>query len=493
MQRILIKILISTFLLFIGIMIGKPSFGQTEKNKGEVDAQIDFSNIIGKIKPLHGVNQGPFDYMPEAAPIEVYFKKAGFPSVRLHDVNWPHPDAVDIHTIFPLFDEDPDDPKNYTFKKTDDYLLPIIKNNSEIIYRLGESIEQRASYYTHPPKDFKKWAKICVNIIRHYNDGWANGFHYNIKYWEIWNEPEGKSMWTGPVERYFKLYEITAKDIKEYDSTLQVGGPAASRIYHYDLVKPFLAYCKAKSLPLDFFSFHLYTDSLQKMANNVRLARSIVDDYGFKNTKIFLDEWHYRDLPWSLLMPGLRIPGSEDYDLYKYKGVGDRQAQQSGQRGASFSASALMLMQDYPIDVMNFYEADYGNMLSMFDYHGIPKPTYYALYAFNQLYNMKNRVYSSYDNNEHINDGLMLLAGVSDDKKEGVILLSNFSKSTEPFTISIKGFSDSDKIQYKVYLLNDYHDLELVKLDGLKVESSNDLKFNMLFPYSVYLIKLIRQ
>ncbi|MBI4578450.1 MAG: hypothetical protein HY718_02035 [Planctomycetes bacterium] len=47
-------------------------------------------------------------------------------------------------------------------------------------------------------KDFAKWAKICVNIIRHYNEGWADGFHYNIRYWEIWNEPNvGNSMRSG--------------------------------------------------------------------------------------------------------------------------------------------------------------------------------------------------------------------------------------------------------------------------------------------------------
>ena len=31
-----------------------------------------------------------------------------------------------------------------------------------------------------------------MNVIKHYNSGWANGYHYNIKYWEIWNEPDGR-------------------------------------------------------------------------------------------------------------------------------------------------------------------------------------------------------------------------------------------------------------------------------------------------------------
>jgi hypothetical protein len=40
-----------------------------------------------------------------------------------------------------------------------------------------------------PPRDHDHWADICINIIRHYNEGWANGFHLNLDYWHIWEEP----------------------------------------------------------------------------------------------------------------------------------------------------------------------------------------------------------------------------------------------------------------------------------------------------------------
>ena len=73
-----------------------------------------------------------------------------------------------------------------------------------------------------------------MNVIKHYNSGWANGYHYNIKYWEIWNEPDGRrDFWTGTPEQYYKLYEITAKAIKNYDPNVKVGGPAMARAaYH---------------------------------------------------------------------------------------------------------------------------------------------------------------------------------------------------------------------------------------------------------------------
>lgn len=40
-----------------------------------------------------------------------------------------------------------------------------------------------------PPRDHDQWADICIHIIRHYNEGWANGFHLNLDYWHIWEEP----------------------------------------------------------------------------------------------------------------------------------------------------------------------------------------------------------------------------------------------------------------------------------------------------------------
>lgn len=50
------------------------------------------------------------------------------------------------------------------------------------------------------PEDFDKVAEIFAATVRHYNRGWADGYNWNIKYWEIWNEPEGiQNMWT-PAE-----------------------------------------------------------------------------------------------------------------------------------------------------------------------------------------------------------------------------------------------------------------------------------------------------
>ena len=162
---------------------------------------IDWNVSVGKIRPLHGVNSGPRTYS-FAHDTSEYFREAGIPFSRLHDTEYPYGSGhfVDIPCIFKNFDADPCDPASYDFAMTDMYIKAIVDVGTQVFYRLGVSIEHApVKRNIYPPKDFEKWAVICEHIIRHYNEGWANGLHLGIEYWEIWNEPElgGHQCWTG--------------------------------------------------------------------------------------------------------------------------------------------------------------------------------------------------------------------------------------------------------------------------------------------------------
>ena len=119
--------------------------------------------------------------------------------------------------VFPNPNADPALPESYDFRLTDEYIEAVRKTGAEPIYRLGESIEHTSvKRYVHPPADMEKWAAVCLGIIRHYNEGWADGFHHNIRYWEIWNEPENRPvMWSGTDDDYLRLYRIAATAIKK--------------------------------------------------------------------------------------------------------------------------------------------------------------------------------------------------------------------------------------------------------------------------------------
>lgn len=147
---------------------------------------------------------------------------------------------VDIPNLFRDFDADPEDPAAYDFTFTDMLLEALVQSGAEPFFRLGVTIENQAcikSYRIDPPKDTLKWAKICEGIIRHYTQGWANGYHYNIRYWEIWNEPDNyenintNQMWHGTKEQYFALYAVASRYLKEKFPHLKIGGYASCGFY----------------------------------------------------------------------------------------------------------------------------------------------------------------------------------------------------------------------------------------------------------------------
>ncbi|MBQ2668665.1 MAG: hypothetical protein IJF56_08585, partial [Clostridia bacterium] len=157
---------------------------------------VNFGKTIGKIKVMHAVNNGPFVAgKDQTRGNQDDWQAARIPYARNHDASffsgYGGEHTVDVHAIFPNFDADVNDPVSYDFPCTDLYLKQTIQYGTEPFYRLGSKIEHGVKKYgTVKPKDFQKWAEICEHIIRHYTEGWADGFHHTITYWEIWNEPD---------------------------------------------------------------------------------------------------------------------------------------------------------------------------------------------------------------------------------------------------------------------------------------------------------------
>ena len=169
---------------------------------------VDLSESNGKIKPMHATNNGPcFKFTEDQRITNISaFREAHIPFCRTHDASfysdYGGEHSVDILAVFPDFDRDENDPASYDFVLTDEYLRTMTYAGCEPFYRLGSKIEHwQKKYGTLPPKDFAKWARICEHIIRHYTEGWANGFRYNIRYWEIWNEPDGAADDADPVDK----------------------------------------------------------------------------------------------------------------------------------------------------------------------------------------------------------------------------------------------------------------------------------------------------
>ena len=341
---------------------------------------LELDTIVGKIKPMHSVNNGPSKGRSDQTRSNFdTYKDAHIPFARTHDSSfcaaYGGEHTVDVHNIFPNFDADEKDPASYDFTLTDEYMQTILDAGTEIFYRLGSKIEHETKKYgTLPPKDFHKWARICEHIIRHMNEGWADGHHFNIQYWEIWNEPDlGEKTWGGTREQFFDLYTITAKHLKSCFPKLKIGGPALAGRFD-DFMLPFLAHLKENNVPLDFFSWHSYTIDPMDFVRSADTVRRYLNQYGYTETESILNEWNYVE-NWSSLW------------------IRSLETEQS-LRGAAFIAASMCACQKSPLDQLMYYDARLNSSMNgMFNQITLrPLKGYYPFKMFSTLYALKNEV-----------------------------------------------------------------------------------------------------
>lgn len=403
---------------------------------------VDFGRQTGEIRPLHGVNGGPVD-SGEVFDVSAYWRELEVPLARLNPWAFPDPYVVDMPLIFPLFHLDPDKPVNYSFAKTDEFIAAILKTRAQIVYRLGTTIEHsKRKYYIHPPADYDKWARIAVNIIRHYNEGWADGFRHGIRYWEIWNEPNIPQMWTGSAEDYFRLYETAVRAIKKYDARLKVGGPALAG-WNDAYAEKFLSFCRERSLPLDFFSWHIYAVHPVELQQQAVKVREALDRHGFTSTESHLNEWNH--LPNRNFFKNRFSPTYMKRAFERINGI----------EGAAFAASSLILFQDSPIDAANFYTGDTLRW-GLFANFGVPNKCYFAFKAFRALLDTPRRTACE---GSDAASGLAAAAGVAADGGKATVLLSNFENSARRFTIRMRNVPWQGRTIIETFALDAEHDL----------------------------------
>jgi hypothetical protein len=391
---------------------------------GEIS--VDFDTVVGPVKPVNGVGQPPMLGGPVDFRMMHYLKEAGIPYSRLHDVGGPYGQMryVDIPNLFRNFDADADDPKNYDFAYTDALMKALVANGIEPFFRLGVTIENPVgqgfpAYYIVPPKDFAKWGRICEHVIRHYTEGWADGFRWNITYWEIWNEPENhpepekNPMFRAPFSEYMRLYGTVAPYLKAKFPHLKIGGyghcgfyagvgsdhvaaanSSPRMAYFVECSRRFLAAARDNGWPLDFFSYHSYSAPKEAL-RQVRFADEHLNEFGFTSDRCerIFNEW----LPY----------------------VG---RQGTAQQAAGIAAE-LIGLQNGPCDVACIYDArcGTGNYSPLFNpMTEKPHKAYSVFLAFNELRKLGQAVAAT-------GDDVVSCAAATDGHGAGAVLLANDS------------------------------------------------------------------
>ena len=419
------------------------------------NVRVNFENVIGKIKPMHAVNNMPTVPRNSSNDWDGKMTAAHIPFGRLHDTGGVYGASryVDIPNVFPDFDADENDPASYDFAFTDVLIERMVRSGVMPYYRLGVTIENYVDikvYRIYPPKDYAKWARICEHIIMHYNEGWADGFHYNIEYWEIWNEPDNypdikdNQMWHGTMEQYFELYEVAATHLKSRFPNLKIGGygscgfyamnnvdvsniaHSTSRTdYFIEFFHKFFRYISERKVPVDFFDWHTYAG----LKDNILFAsypRKYLDEYGYPDCEIHIGEWN----------PGTALRGTL--------------------RDASNILSNMIALHSTPTDMMLYYDFRYWS-----SYCGAVNPlnmqpfkAYYSFYSFGQLYALGKCVECSCDADE------VYALAATDGEKKALLIVNH---RNEDVTVNVSASCSFEGA--KIFAVDEDHDFTEIEGD----------------------------
>ncbi len=418
--------------------------------------KADISKNLGKMKIMHSVNNVPTGETTRCADNMSnfkYFREAGIPYCRSHDAafysGYCGEFAVDVHRIFRNFDADENDPASYDFEYTDKYVKAAADGGAEVFYRLGASIEHKKKVGTYPPKDFLKWARICEHIIRHYNEGWADGYSYGIEYWEIWNEPDiyhadgTNPCWQGTPEQFIEFFTTALKHLKACFPDLKIGGPAFCHCLNDNNNHMLFDALQKEGLALDFFSFHGYKNTPKKYISDGERAYDLLCEYGRQGkTELILDEWNYAR-GWT----------GDEY-IHSIRAI-------KGLKGSSFVAGAMACGQASKIDHMMYYDARPCSWNGMFDTTFLtPLKGYYPFKMYGEMYRMGTQI-------ETVSDDEHVFAVGAKGENTAAIMLTYFDEAddapqSKDIEISLSGLGDGEKkIEY--YLLDEERDMELFR------------------------------
>jgi hypothetical protein len=156
-------------------------------------------------------------------------------------------------------------------------------------------------------------------------------------------------------------------------------------------------------------------------------------------------------------------------------------------RGGAFATSLLMRLQDERLDMANFYTADTSRW-SMFGTFGVRTPVYHAFRAFNELAKRPRRVACTVaadptalaDGSLRANVAAVTeanpggigearksqppvaLAGLAEDGRSAVVLVSTFDAAAGPREIAVSGLPWAATARIEALLVDDDHALEPV-------------------------------
>jgi len=421
---------------------------------------VNCAEKLGPIKNLMGLQGGPRPDAPDITPdLSEAYRRIGVNMVRLPQDNR---DVLFLGYVFPDEKADPLDPASYQFDEFDQYAKAVRAIDAEFLWEAQYLIGRKGLFQPEymrgtrsagiphvkvvPRDEMEKGTTVCVQVLRHLNDGWANGHHLGVSTVEFINEP-----FMGPTEIVYQrddptpcweCYAAFARAIKAYDPKIKIFAPSLTdidmRYPRVDLLNSFLDYVVQHDLPLDYFTWHAYLPEPNSYLEVAERIGEALDRHGERlaHVRVANTEWDSRCPP---------------------------------AMHAAHNATTLIYFQDAPrTDYAIRYRGDprhdriYGpRSASLFDPRGEPSLTYYVYLAMaRQRHQTPERIAATGNDARAFG----VLAGRAKDGSAVSVLVSDMHSAYRGFDLRVENmpWSDEDEFTVEAYVVDESRKLEKV-------------------------------
>ncbi|MDE0586243.1 MAG: glycosyl hydrolase [Planctomycetota bacterium] len=142
------------------------------------------------------------------------------------------------------------------------------------------------------PSDTSKWAQqLAQNVREMINAG------INVRYIEIWNEPDMPFQWDGTQEQFAEFFAECGVVLREeFGHSVKIGGPGMASGWGLGMLffEKILDACKRHSFSPDFLSWHLYGSfaSDNEYFRIPQTIQSMAETRGLGTPDTVLSEWN---------------------------------------------------------------------------------------------------------------------------------------------------------------------------------------------------------
>ncbi len=312
------------------------------------------------------------------------------------------------------------------------------------------------------PTDYAAWQRLIEALVRHCNQE----KRYGIEYWEVGNEVDigesGGCPYRFQPQGYTEYYARTVEAIRRVDPAAKVGGPALAG-YQSPIGDALIDFCGHGEAPLDFFSWHLYSDDPHAFRQTIRSIKFKLARFPrLAETETILDEWNI-----GLVKAEPAVGYQAAFVLETTRGFMEE----------GLSRAAYYHLRDSFVDPDEFrwmspggreFMADWWNVKpqnsGLFDNQGRRRPAYYAFQMLSHLRGKRVPVSGT-------GEGLEALA--AQDGSETHVVVWNFAPpgAGQPREIELR-FTRLPEGSFRVVQLN----AEANRLDTVRSGASDELE-----------------